>query len=81
MSYHGVSRKLHRLGWGGSRDMLGVQTKVLKIKNASVRLSHEIKRGDDLIFKMSVNLVFLCQEGKIGRIPQETKEFFELFTD
>jgi acyl-CoA thioester hydrolase len=60
-------------------DMLSVQTKVLKIKNASLRLFHEIKREDDLIFRMSVNLVFLSQEGKIGRIPQETKEFFKLF--
>lgn len=62
-------------------DILDVHTKVLEIKNASVELFHKITREDDFIFNMRVKLVFLCQEGKIGRIPQETKEFFQLFTE
>jgi len=60
-------------------DMLHVQTQILDIKNASVELFHEIKRGDDFIFKMKVKLVFLCKGGKIGRISQDTKDFFHLF--
>jgi acyl-CoA thioester hydrolase len=61
-------------------DMLEVFTKVEKIKNASVVISHEIKRDEVLIFKARAVLVFLCKGGKIGKIPTIYREFFERFS-
>ncbi len=61
-------------------DMLEVKTEVKKIKNASVELLHDIVREDQLIFRMSVTLVFLCKDARIGKIPEDVKRFFEGYT-
>ena len=60
-------------------DMLEVSTKMRKLKNASFIIYHEIKREDTVIFTMEATLVFLCESGKIGKIPEEYREFFKQF--
>ena len=60
-------------------DMLEVKTEVKKIKNASVELLHDIVKEDELIFSMSVTLVFLCEDAKICKIPEDVKRFFKSF--
>jgi len=60
-------------------DMLEVSSTIRKLKNASFLIYHEIKRGDTLIFTMEATLVFLCENGKVGRIPDMYREFFKGF--
>ncbi len=58
-------------------DLLDVKTQIKQIKHTSLILFHQIFRDDTLIFEMDVTLVFLCQDGKPHKIPQETKAFFK----
>jgi len=60
-------------------DMLKVSSQIKKLKNASFVIYHEIQRGDTLIFTMEATLVFLCERGKIGKIPDNYREFFKGF--
>ncbi len=60
-------------------DLLEVSSKIKHLKNASFIIEHEIKRDETLIFTMEATLVFLCQEGKIGKIPPAYREFLEEF--
>jgi len=60
-------------------DLLNVSTKLVELKNASFRVYHEIKRDDKLIFSMEALLVFLCEDGKIKRIPPKYVEFLKSF--
>ncbi len=61
-------------------DIIEVTTKVKEIKGASIILEQNIYKDKNLIFNMSITLVFLSpSEGKIKKIPQETKEFFKQF--
>ncbi len=60
-------------------DMLEVSSQIKVLKNASFVIYHEIKRGDTLIFTMQATLLFLCENGKIGKIPDSYREFFRGF--
>ena len=61
-------------------DIVEVTTKVTQIKGASVILSQNIYRDEKLIFTMNITLVFLSPtEGKIKKIPQQIKDFFNKF--
>jgi len=60
-------------------DLLSVSSEILKLKNASFVIYHEIKRDDTLIFTMEATLMFLCEDAKIGKIPKEYIEFFKGF--
>lgn len=60
-------------------DLLEVSSQIKVLKNASFVIYHEIKRADELIFTMEATLVFLCEGGKIGKIPEEYREFFKKF--
>ena len=60
-------------------DLLEVSSQVKLLKNASFVIYHEIKRADVLIFTMEATLVFLCEDGKIGKIPKIYREFFQKF--
>jgi acyl-CoA thioester hydrolase len=62
-------------------DVLRVSSKILKLKNASFVIYHEIKRDDTLIFTMEATLMFLCEGAKIGKIPEDYIEFFRGFMD
>lgn len=65
-------QKFSKLG-----DTLTIYSKLKELKNVSFVIEHAIKRGDELIFTMEATLVFLCQSGKIGIIPDEYREFLE----
>jgi acyl-CoA thioester hydrolase len=60
-------------------DLLDVSSEVRVLKNASFEIYHEIKREEVLIFTMSATLLFLCEDGKIRKIPQDYRRFFETF--
>ncbi len=60
-------------------DMLTVSSQIRLLKNASFLIYHEIKREETLIFTMEATLVFLCEDGKIGKIPENYREFFKRF--
>jgi acyl-CoA thioester hydrolase len=60
-------------------DLLEVSSEIRVLKQASFVIYHEIKREDRLIFTMEATLVFLCESGKIGKIPKAYREFFQQF--
>jgi acyl-CoA thioester hydrolase len=56
-------------------EVLEVKTTLLEIKNASFRLLQEIFRGDEKVFKMTIDLVHIDFEGNIAKIPDSDKTF------
>jgi acyl-CoA thioester hydrolase len=57
--------------------MIEVKTKILEIKSASIKLIQKIYKDEKEIFRMNITLVFLCQDGRISKIPSNIKEFFK----
>ena len=61
-------------------DILEVKTKVKELKNVSIILEQNIYRDKKLIFNMIITLVFISpNDGKLKKIPQQTREFFNKF--
>ncbi len=56
-------------------ELLEVKTALVEIKNASFTLLQEIFRGDEKVFRMKIDLVYLDFEGKMTKIPSEEKAF------
>ncbi len=56
-------------------EVLEVKTTLLQIRNASFRLLQEIFRGDEKVFVMTIDLVYLDFGGNMAKIPQEEKAF------
>ncbi|MBV5322187.1 MAG: YbgC/FadM family acyl-CoA thioesterase [Sulfuricurvum sp.] len=56
-------------------EVLEVKTTLLQIKNASFRLLQEIFRGDEKVFEMKIDLVYLDFGGNMSKIPPEEKAF------
>jgi acyl-CoA thioester hydrolase len=56
-------------------DVLEVKTVLVEMKNASFTLLQEIFRGDEKVFRMKIDLVYLDFEGKMAKIPPEEKGF------
>lgn len=56
-------------------EVLEVKTTLLEIKNASFRLLQEIFRGDERVFVMTIDLVYIDFTGKMAKIPFEEKAF------
>lgn len=56
-------------------DNLEVVTKLLFKKSASLVLSQEIKRDEEILFKMKVKVAYL-KDGKPSKIPEE---FYNVF--
>ncbi|HEX5330928.1 thioesterase family protein [Sulfuricurvum sp.] len=56
-------------------EVLEVKTTLLEIKNASFRLLQEIFRGDEKVFVMTIDLVYIDFAGKMAKIPSEEKAF------
>jgi acyl-CoA thioester hydrolase len=56
-------------------DVLEVKTVLVEIKNASFTLLQEIFRGDETVFRMKIDLVYLDFEGRMAKIPPEEKGF------
>ncbi len=62
-------------------DLLEITTKIKKIRHTSFILFQQIHKEKNLIFEMEITLVFLCKDGKIQKIPSQTKEFFKQVLD
>ncbi len=60
-------------------DLLEVSSQIEVLKNASFEIYHEIRRKDTLIFTMRATLLFLCEDGKIRKIPDIYRAFFQRF--
>jgi acyl-CoA thioester hydrolase len=56
-------------------EVLEVKTTLLEIKNASFRLLQEIFRGDEKVFVMTIDLVYIDFGGNMAKIPPEEKAF------
>lgn len=56
-------------------EVLEIKTTLLQIKNASFRLLQEIFRGDEKVFEMKIDLVYLDFGGNMSKIPPEEKAF------
>ena len=57
-------------------DLLEIKTDILELKGASITLIQKIYKDNIEIFNMSIKLVFLCNNGKINKIPKEIRDFF-----
>ena len=58
-------------------DELEVKTELINLKNASFSLAQTVYRGEELLFKMSINLVYLDNNFKVQRFDSETKEMLK----
>ncbi len=56
-------------------EVLEVKTTLLEIKNASFQLLQEIFRGEDKVFVMTIDLVYIDFTGKMSKIPVSEKAF------
>ena len=56
-------------------DILTINTQILEIKKASLKIEQLITRKEENIFKTIVTLVFL-KDGKPSRIPEEKLAIF-----
>lgn len=56
-------------------EVLEVKTTLLQIRNASFRLLQEIFRGDEKVFVMTIDLVYIDFGGNMAKIPPEEKAF------
>lgn len=56
-------------------DVLEVKTSLLQSRNASFKLLQQIYRGEEKIFEMSIQLVYLDFEGNMAKIPDSEIEF------
>jgi acyl-CoA thioester hydrolase len=60
-------------------ELLEVKTSLLQSRNASFRLLQEIFRGEEKIFEMKIDLVYIDFDGNITKIPDSEKAFFATF--
>ncbi len=58
-------------------DELEVKTELKSLKNASFSLYQTVYRDDELLFKMSITLVYLDKDFKVQRFDAETKAMLE----
>jgi len=56
-------------------DVLEVKTTLKSIKNASFILMQSVCRGEERLFVMEIQLVYLTHEGTIAVIPEEERMF------
>ncbi|HEX5670007.1 MAG TPA: YbgC/FadM family acyl-CoA thioesterase [Sulfuricurvum sp.] len=56
-------------------DIVDVRTTLVELKNASFSLLQQIFRGEEKLFEMTIQLVFLSFEGSMSKIPNSEKEF------
>jgi len=60
-------------------DIVDVRTTLVELKNASFSLLQQIFRGEEKLFEMTIQLVFLSFEGTMSKIPNSEKEFLSSF--
>jgi acyl-CoA thioester hydrolase len=56
-------------------DILEVKTTLIEIKNASFTLLQEVFRGEEKLFSMKIELVYIDFTGKMMKIPPSEKAF------
>lgn len=56
-------------------DCVEVKTALLQKRSASFKLLQQIFRGDEKLFEMKIQLVYLDFEGNIAKIPDSDMEF------
>lgn len=56
-------------------DIVEVKTTLLQSRNASFTLFQEIYRGEEKLFEMKIQLVYIDFEGNIAKIPDSDREF------
>lgn len=56
-------------------DTVEVKTALLQKRSASFNLLQQIFRGDEKLFEMKIQLVYLDFEGNIAKIPDSDMEF------
>lgn len=56
-------------------DIVEVKTALLQSRNASFTLFQEIYRGEEKLFEMKIQLVYIDFEGNIAKIPDSDREF------
>ncbi len=57
-------------------DVLEVKTSLLEMKKASFTLLQRVYRDAELLFEMSIVLVYIDFSGKMTKIPEEEKDLF-----
>ncbi len=57
-------------------DVLEVKTSLIEMKKASFTLLQEVFRDAELLFEMTIVLVYIDFSGKMTKIPDEEKDFF-----
>lgn len=60
-------------------DLLDVSAKVLEIKNSSLIMEQIISKDNIELFRAKLVLVFINNNGKPSRIPEDIKELFASF--
>ena len=55
-------------------DIVNVTTNIKEIKNSSLTIYQEIKKGDKVLFQTTVLLV-LVENGKVKRLTEEIKKY------
>jgi acyl-CoA thioester hydrolase len=55
-------------------DLLVVQTKVAKLGGASLTLSQEVRRGDQVLVTAEVLVVLLSADGQLRRLPPNLRK-------
>lgn len=60
-------------------DLLEVKTHLLEVKNTSLVLEQSIYKDESMLFKASIVLVFVNNNKRPAKIPQDLKELFTLF--
>lgn len=58
-------------------DVVEVKTTLLSTRSASFKMLQEVIRGEEILFKMKVQLAFIDFEGNVAKIPDEDREFLE----
>ena len=81
---HFVVKSLHADYKGSAHfgDMLDVSVELRRLKAASLELYQEVKRGNEVLFRMEITLVHVSKDGqKVKKFTQTEKESVEkIFT-
>ncbi len=69
---HFVVRRIEADFKGSARlgDLLDVTAEVLEIKGATLRMRQHVLRGGELLFAMDITLVYLMENGRLGRLDE-----------
>lgn len=55
-------------------DLLMVETRVLEVGGASMRVAQDVRRGAERLVSMRLRLAMITTEGRAGRIPAALRE-------